>query len=69
MRGKIVEKIVKDLDKIKLNDCNFQDPTILIGDNTPKFIDFIGFEFDVIVDSYLVNLVNYMKANKKRISS
>lgn len=50
--GANVEKILKYLDKIKSNNCKFQDPTILIGDNTPKFIDIIGFEYDVIVDSY-----------------
>ena len=36
--------------------------------NTPKFIDFIRADrFDSIVNSYLVNLYNYMKIKEKEI--
>ena len=49
-------------------DCQSQDPFILVVNNTLKFIDFIGVDrFDLIVNSYLVNLYNYMKTKEKEI--
>ena len=37
----------------------------MVGD-TPKFIDFVGIErFDSILNSHLVNIVNYMKAKER----
>ena len=42
--------------------CNAQAPIILVRDTEPKFIDFIGTErFDLIIDSYLMNIVNCTK--------
>ena len=42
--------------------CNAQAPIILVTDTEPKFIDFIGMErFDLIINSYLMNIVNYIK--------
>ena len=41
-----------------------------MGDTETKFIDFIGVErFDSIVNSYLVNLYNYMKTKEKEIQA
>ena len=49
-------------------DCQSQDPFILVVNNTPKFIDFIGVHrFESLVNSYLVNLYNYMKTKEKEI--
>ena len=39
-----------------------------MGDTETKFINFIGVErFDVIIDSYLVNIVNCMKIKGQEI--
>ena len=38
----IEEEIVKEFDKIKSGDCQYQDPFILVVSNAPKLIDFIG---------------------------
>ena len=52
IKEEIIEEVVNDLDKIKLDDCNIQTPIILVGDTKTKFIDFIGVErFDLIIDS------------------
>ena len=64
----IIEEIVNDLDEVKLDDCNVQAPIILVGDIEKKFIDFIGVErFDLIIDSYLVNIVNCMKIKRQEV--
>ena len=53
----IEEEIVKEFDKIKSSDCQYQDPFILVVSNAPKLIDFIGVDrFDSIASSYSVNL-------------
>ena len=62
IKEEIIQEVVNDLDEIKLDDYNIQTPIILLEDTEIKFIDFIGVErFDLIIDSYLVNIVNYMK--------
>ena len=64
----IIEEVVNDLDKVKLDNCNVQAPIILVGDTETKFIDFIGVDrFDSIASSYLVTLYNYMKTKEKEI--
>ena len=64
----IEEDSFKDLNEIKLYDCQSQDPFILVVSDTPKSIDFIGVDrFDLIVSSYLVNLYNYIKTKEKEI--
>ena len=67
IKEEIIEEVVNDLDEVKLDNCNVQAPIILVGDTEIKFIDFIGVErFDVIIDSYLVNIVNFMKIKDKK---
>ena len=62
IQDEIEEESFKDLDEVKLGDCNIQSPIILVGDTETNFIDFIGVErFDLIIVSYLVNIVNCMK--------
>ena len=62
----IEDESFKDLNEIKLYDCQSQDPFILMISDTRKFIDFIGVDrFDSIVSSYLVNLYNYVKSKEK----
>ena len=52
----------KALDEVKLDDCNIQAPVIFVGDTETKFINFIVMErFDLIIDFYLVNIVNCLK--------
>ena len=64
----IIEEVVNDLDEIKLDDCNIQTPIILVEDTKTKFIDFTGVErFDLIIDSYLVNIVNCMKIKVQEV--
>ena len=64
----IIEEVVNDLDEIKLDDCNIQTPIILVEDTKTKFIDFTGVErFDLIIDSYLVNIVNCMKSKGQEV--
>ena len=64
----IEEDSFKDLNEIKLYDCQSQDPFFLVVSDTPKSIDFIGVDrCDLIVSSYLVNLYNYMKTKEKEI--
>ena len=59
IEDEVEEESFKDLDEVKLDDCNIQAPIILVGDTKTKFIDFIGVErFDLIIDFYLVNIVN-----------
>ena len=39
-----------------------------MGDTGTKFIDFIGLErFDMIIDSYLVNIINCMKIKGQEV--
>ena len=62
------EESFKDLDEVKLDDGNVQTPIILVGDTEIKFLDFIGVErFDLIIDSYLVNIVNCMKIKGQEV--
>ena len=62
IKEEIIEEVVKNLDEVKLDNCNIQTPIILVGDTETKFIDFIGMErFDMIIDTYLVDIVNCMK--------
>ena len=62
IKNEIIEEVVNNLDEVKFDDCNVQAPIFLVGDTETKFIDFIGVErFDVIIDSYLLNIVNCMK--------
>ena len=62
IEDEIEEESFKDLNEVKLGDCNVQSPIILVGDTETNFIDFIGVErFDLIIVSYLVNIVNCMK--------
>ena len=66
IKEEIIEEVVNDLDKVKLDDCNIQTSIILVGDTEIELIDFIGVDrFDSIVSSYLVNLYNYMKTKEK----
>ena len=59
IEDEVEEESFKDLDEVKLDDCNVQAPIILVGDTKTKFLDFIGVErFDLIIDFYLVNIVN-----------
>ena len=65
---KIEEESFKDLNEIKSYDCQSQDPFILVVSDIPKFINFIGVDrIESIVNSYLVNLYNYMKTKEKEI--
>ena len=64
----IEDESFKNLNKIKSYNCKSQNPFILVVGNISKFIDFIGVDrFDSIVNSYLVNLYNYMKTREKEI--
>ena len=68
IKEEIIEEVVNGLDEIKLDDCNIQTPIILLGDTETKFIDFVGLErFDLIIDSYLLNIVNYMKIKGEEV--
>ena len=67
IKEEIIEEIVNDLE-VKLDDCNVQAPITLVGDTETKFINFIGVQrFDVIIDSYLVNIVNCMKIKGQEV--
>ena len=68
IKEEIIEGVFNDLDEVKLDDCNIQAPIILVGDIETNFIDFIGMErFDLIIDSYLVNIFNCMKIKGQEI--
>ena len=68
IKEEIIEEVVNDLDEIKLDDCNIQTPIILVEDTKTKFIDFTGVErFDLIIDSYLVYIVNCMKIKVQEV--
>ena len=68
IKKEIEDKFFKDLNVVNIVDCMPWASIILVGDNGPKFIDFIGFErFDAIVDSYIVNPVNYMKFKEQEV--
>ena len=68
IKEEIIEEVVNDLDEIKLDDCNIQTPIILVEDTKTKFIYFTGVErFDLIIDSYLVNIVNCMKIKVQEV--
>ena len=61
-----IEEVVNDLDEVKLDDCNVQTPIILMGSTKTKYIDFTRVErFDLIIDSYLVNIFNCMKIQRR----
>ena len=67
IKEEIIEEIFNDLDEGKLDDCNVQAPIILVGDTETKFIDSIVVErFDLIIDSYLMNIFKYMKTKEKK---
>ena len=62
IKKETIEEVVNDLVEVKLHDCNIQAPIILVGGTKTKYIDFIRVErFDLIIDSYLVNIFNCMK--------
>ena len=64
LKEEIIEKVVNNLDEVKLDDRNIHAPISVVGDTKTKFIDFIGVErFDLIINSYLVNIVNCMSIN------
>ena len=68
IKEEIIEEVVNDLNEVKLDDFNVQSPIILVGDTETKFIDFIGVErFDLIIDSYLVNIVNCMNIKGEEV--
>ena len=70
IKEEIIEEIFNDLNEGKLDDCNVQAPIILVGDTETKFIDSIVVErFDLIIDSYLMNIFKYMKTKEKKNSS
>ena len=68
IKKETIEEVVNDLNEVKLHDCNIQAPIILVGGTETKYIDFIGVEiFDLIIDSYLVNIFNCMKIKGQEI--
>ena len=68
IKKEIEDKFFKDLNVVNIVDCMPWASIILVGDSRPKFIDFIGFErFDAILDSYIVNPVNYMKFKEQEV--
>ena len=68
IKEEIIEEVVKNLDEVKLDNCNVQTPIILEGDTETMFIDFIGVErFDMIIDSYLVDVVYCMKIKGQEV--
>ena len=61
IKNEIIEEVVNNLDEVKFDDCNVQAPIFFVGVTETKFVDFIGVErFYVIIDSYLLNIVNCM---------
>ena len=68
IKKEIIEELVNYLDEFKLDDCNIQAPTILVGGTETKYINFIVVKrFDLIIDSYLVNIVNCMKIKGQEV--
>ena len=68
IKKEIIKEVVNNLDEIKLDDHNIHAPIILVGDTETKFIDFIGVErFDLIINSYLVNIVNWMNIKEEEV--
>ena len=68
IKKEIIEKVVNNLNEVKLDDHNIHAPIILVGDTETKFIDFIGVErFDLIINSYLVNIVNWMNIKEEEV--
>ena len=68
IKKEIIEEVVNNLDEIKLDDHNIHAPIILVGDTETKFIDFIGVKrFDLIINSYLVNIVNWMNIKEEEV--
>ena len=68
IKEEIIEEVVNDLNEAKLDDCKVQAPIILVGDTKTKFIEFIGVKrFDLIIDSYLVNIVNCMEIKGQEV--
>ena len=67
-KEEIIEEVVNDIDEVKLDDCNIQASIILVGVTETKFIDSIGVEgFDLIIDSYLVNIINCKKIKGEEV--
>ena len=68
IKKEIIEELVNYLNEFKLDDCNIQAPIILVGGTETKYIDFIGVEiFDLIIDSYLVNIFKCMKIKGQEV--
>ena len=68
IKKEIIEKVVNNLNEVKLDDHNIHAPIILVGDTETKFIDFIGVKrFDLIINSYLVNIVNGMNIKGEEV--
>ena len=68
IKVEIIEEVVNDLNEVKLDDYNVQASIILVGDTETKFIDFIEVErFDLIIDSYFVNIVNCIKIKGQEV--
>ena len=68
IKDEIIEEVVNDLNQVKFDDYKVQALIILVGDTETKFINFIGVErFDVIIDSYLLNIVNCMKIKGQEV--
>ena len=65
-----LEEVVNILIEVKLDYFNIQAPIILVVDIETKFIDCIGVErFDLIIDSYLVNIGNCMKIKGQEVQA
>ena len=68
IKKEIIEEVVNDLNEVKLDNCNVQTPIILMGSTKTKYIDFTRVErFDLIIDSYLVDIVNCMKIKGQEV--
>ena len=68
IKKEIIEEVVNNLDEIKLDDHNIHAPIIWVGVTETKFIDFIGVKrFDLIIISYLVNIVNCMNIKGEEV--
>ena len=68
IKEEVLEEVVNNLNEVKLGDCKVQAPIILVGSTETKYIDFIRVErFDLIIESYLVNIFNCMKIKGKEV--
>ncbi|KAK9994971.1 hypothetical protein SO802_024674 [Lithocarpus litseifolius] len=69
IKEEIIEEVVNVLNEVELDDFNVQAPIILVGDIETKLIDFIVVErFDLIIHSYLMNIINCMKIKDKKLN-